>query len=241
MAPIVTQSVDLRITQLEESLQKQLRQLEKSIRTSLQSNQTIEPNQDIESEHTSLNQVGFEAPHRLRHPLAQGNPSEILGPAFRGGGYAPPERKTNCSSQSLLPDFEYCCVAGSAKTHTKTCIYSFRNKTRRTLAGKIKVYNYIFTYKIMLQFPQHSFPRDFEVYPNFTVRATCQSSPAFELVARCSERVRQAVTMEELRNDLKSCLINVRQCFLDGRAWPTDVTPFGMNLLHVCGQEPHPA
>lgn len=228
---------------MEDSLQRRLEVLEKSINDSFECRQRIEPPSCTRLGHSSFSQDSLQAPHTLQHPQGQGRTPEILSPSFLRDSRTSLKRENIPTSQSTLLGFECQCVTSSSRTHSDTCIYSFQNKTRRTLVGQIKVFNHIFKYKILVQYSRHIFLRDLEVYPNFTVRATCNQSPAFSLVAktftRNMRRMDQGLALKDLRNDLQTCLVGVQQSFLDHKAWPTDISSSsGQSLLHVCGYKP---
>ncbi|KAH7008767.1 hypothetical protein EDB80DRAFT_872565 [Ilyonectria destructans] len=236
LVPIVTQNVDLRIAQMEESLQRRLEVLEKSINNFFEGRQRIEPASCTRLEPSSFSQDSLKAPHTHQHPQGQRRAPEILAPSFLRDNRTSLKREKKSTSQSTLLDFECQCATRSPRTHANKCLYSFQNKTRRTLVWQIKVFNRVFKYKILIQYSRHIFLRDLEVYPKFTVRTTCNQSPAFSLVtktfARNWERLDQGLDPENLRNELQTCLIGVQQCFLDHKAWPTDINSFGQNLLH---------
>ncbi|KAH7023812.1 hypothetical protein EDB80DRAFT_770562 [Ilyonectria destructans] len=234
VVPVVTQNVDLRIAQMEESLQRRLEVLEKLINDSLEDRQRIGSRQYTKFGSPSLNQHCIETAYTLQHPQAQqGHVSKTSVQPYSLDNPTTLEKKTKPPSQDALLNWECRCVTSFPSTHADTCIHSFRKQTKRTLVGKIKVFNYIFKYKILIQYSQHTFPRDLEVYPNFTVRSTCDWSPAFEIMRETTTRAREGLTAKDLGKEYQTCLFRLRQSFMDRQAWPTDITNFGHSLLHI--------
>ncbi|KPM38457.1 hypothetical protein AK830_g8078 [Neonectria ditissima] len=232
--PVMKQNVDLRITQLEESLQNRLIGLEKLIKSSFQSHQRVEPVECAELKPLDSSQAEFGATAIPQNPNEQGQAPKIPAPCFLGDNPALSEGAITSSQGSLL-EFECRCLADNTGTHNKSCVYSFREQKRCTLVGKIKIFNYIFRYKIQVQYSPHAFPGDFEIYPNFTVSATRDRSPAFELLdSTAAEQFgHTSMAADTMRREFKSSLIRIRQFFMDRKAWPTDVNRRGWNLVHM--------
>jgi hypothetical protein len=239
VVPDLKQALDHRVEKLEESLQSQLESLQKLITVSLQSHQKVAPGRNTILEPTAdtgLDTDCTRAPLLLR-PLAlqRSAPGALISSPC--GQNQTAVKWIARFSQGALLDCECRCATAARRTHAKTCIYSFQNRRKWALVGQLGVFGFLFKYKIAIQYSQHAFTRDFQVYPNFTLRAICDWSPAFELVYNTFSKMEWGLTAEELRKELRTCLIGVRQSFVDRKAWPTDITQNNWNLLHVCNHE----
>lgn len=238
VVPDAMQKVDSRMTRLEESLQNRLEYIETLISSSFQIHHSTTTTDCSGPEHPDLIQHDLEATNVLRGPLAHGLALSTPGMSVPGDSVVAREASAESAPQSSLLNFECHCPAITSGSHINTCVYSFRGQKKRTLVGQIKVFHYILNYKIQVQFSRHTFPRDLEIYPNFTIRATRKSSPAFELLsATALEQFELSPSSAEaLSRELQSCLFGIRQTFLHGKAWPTDIDSQGWNLIHVCCQ-----
>ncbi|KAH7170196.1 hypothetical protein EDB81DRAFT_774688 [Dactylonectria macrodidyma] len=233
VVPDAMQNVDSRITRLEESFQNRLKHLEALISSSSQSRQSAVVTDCSRLEPLGSCKFDLEATNISRSSPAQGlDPWTASVPRDIAIAL---ENSVDSTPQNPFLNFECHCPAITPGSHMNTCVYSFREQKRRALVGQIKVFHYILKYKIQVQFSRHAFPGDFEIYPNFTVRATRKSSPAFELLsATASEQFDLSPSsVEALSRELQSCLLGIRHTFFDRKAWPIDINSKGWNLIHL--------
>lgn len=139
--------------------------------------------------------------------------------------------------QHELPSlFDSLCSCGPdrSKNHKKSCFRSFQHKRVHIIARRFRIFSSLLHFKLEVQRDPFVFARDLKIYPNFSMRSTVRwDSEAFSLVFDTIDAIEDGLTAQELQDILRNCLVGLRKLFEDGKAWPTDITSSGENLLHV--------
>ena len=136
---------------------------------------------------------------------------------------------------AALSDSLCSCPANCSHKHEKTCYRSFQYRKVHVIARKFKIFSSLLHFRLEVQRAPSVFSRDLKVYPNFSMRSTVPwNSGAFSLVSetRLATR-RRGIAARELQITFRGCLVKLRKLFEQGKAWPTDITTRGKNLLHV--------
>jgi len=212
MVPGMTQTLDSRLARLDHSIQVRLESLERT--TALALHPYVQSRLSGITTETADDQVINSTKQVVRFP------------------------------QVSLPEFDCCCSANafrnsssrsssSTLAHEERCRFSYQNRKRHVVIGNLKVFKWLFQFRIGIQYSRRA-ARDLQIQPNFTIRATVgTNSPAFNIVYQTFWAMEKGATAPELRDALQSCLRTLQGLFLERRAWPTDVTELGENLLHV--------
>lgn len=137
----------------------------------------------------------------------------------------------NRGERSTLVDLPCSCpVHPSGARHRDACPWAFLRRTEHSLRGKLKIFNYLIRFEVAVGYSRRCFFRDLHVYPNFTMCAICpDDAPAFRLLLNVHHNKKAA----DLRVELGTVLIQLRNLFMEGRAWPTDVDENGRSLFQV--------
>lgn len=126
------------------------------------------------------------------------------------------------------------CSPSNTTSHQVTCFYSVRSLKRTKFTGQIIFFNLIFRWKIEAQYSPRAFPRDFQVYPNFTIRAMNPNSPAWEIIRKTFWSIYHVHhSLDSFRERCHKSLRLLHKCFAEKTAWPTDVDCFGETIFHV--------
>lgn len=103
---------------------------------------------------------------------------------------------------------------------------------------EMRVFNRRVRLAVDLEYSLMAWARDWQIHPNFTVRTIVPpGSEAYNIMSHCDELFQWSLTQEELTDRLKNFLTQLLRLFEERKAWPTDVTDDGSNLLHV--RPPH--
>lgn len=126
------------------------------------------------------------------------------------------------------------CSTNYRGKHERGCFRLFQHKTVHTIAREFRVFNLLLCFRLEVERAPHAFVRDFKVYPNFSVRGrVAWTSEAFLLTYKTVLKMERGLAACELRKTFRDCLVKLQILFEEGKAWPTDVTRTGKNLLHV--------
>ncbi|KAI1776458.1 hypothetical protein F4818DRAFT_440825 [Hypoxylon cercidicola] len=118
--------------------------------------------------------------------------------------------------------------------HRKGCLYSFSNRKKRTFALSLGAFRRQIIATCQIEYSLLAWARDWRIHPNLTFRATVwRGAPAFETIRRASKAINNVVTVKDLEETLRNCLVELQHIFTSGKGWPTDVDDLGRNLLHL--------
>ena len=140
------------------------------------------------------------------------------------------------NESAILFDSLCSCTTNRPQMHERTCFRSFQHKRVHAIAGRLKILSYLLRFRLEVQRAPFAFARDLKVYANFSMRSTVEwDSEAFALVYETFQVMAKLTecTAKELQKKFRYCLMTLRKLFEDGKAWPTDMTTDGQNLLHV--------
>lgn len=223
---------DKRMAMHKKSLQNQLAELEKRMVNSMPSGKVILPAQDTALGRTfsSQDSVGFDNYPPSNSP--EGSQSAVVSSICDLTQTTNTEKPLSMAGESLL-DFNCHCNRNHLEAHSRTCLYSLKSRKKRVIVGQARLFNFLLQCKITVQYSRHEFYRDLGISSNFTLRATRAESIAFDIVTGTVLKMGKE-TPKELRKNLRNSLVSVSQSFIDGHAWPTDISTTGWNLLHVC-------
>lgn len=115
--------------------------------------------------------------------------------------------------------------------HEAGCPVSFLDKKSRTISGNVRAFSTLFRWKVSIRYSRFHL-RDLQVQPNFTVTAINDRSPAFRLVDSLAD-IHLEINENEVEAKLLVVTRGLRQLFMDHKAWPTDISTTGANILHV--------
>lgn len=147
-------------------------------------------------------------------------------------------RQTTLESPALFDSLCSCSINDVAK-HEKGCFRSFQHKKVHVIARKFRVFNLLLHLRLEVERAPYAFSRDLKIYPNFSLRSTVEwPSEAFSLTYKTILTMERRLTARELQKIFRDCLVGLQNLFNQGKAWPTDITTTGSNLLHVRGQSP---
>ncbi|OTB15090.1 hypothetical protein K445DRAFT_12372 [Daldinia sp. EC12] len=123
----------------------------------------------------------------------------------------------------------------STKEHQDGCIYALKRRESWSFNRKFRVFRRVITIACRFEYARMNWARDWRVYPNMTVRMTVPwGSPAFEVIYDASFLFGKKETIQETEELFRDCLIQIKEIFINGEGWPTDVEEGGFNLIHVC-------
>lgn len=215
----------------EESLKNQLTELEERMVNSMPNGKVMLSAQDTTLSRTFSSQesVRFDGYPPLTPPEES---QSVVLPSFRDLTQATNSEEVLSMAGERLLDLNCHCTRNHLEAHSRTCFYSLKSRKRRVIVGQAHLFNFLLQCKITVQYSRHAFYRDLGISPNFTLRATRAKSIALDIILNTQYEIYKA-TPEEVKKCLRNCLVSVRQSFLDGHAWPTDISTTGINLLHV--------
>lgn len=157
--------------------------------------------------------------------IPQSAPGEVLA----GEVITPAKLETPALFDSLCS-----CSTNYRGKHERGCFRLFQHKKVHTIAREFRVFNLLLCFRLEVERAPHAFARDFKVYPNFSVRGrVAWPSEAFLLTYKTVLKMERGLAACELRKTFRDCLVKLQILFEEGKAWPTDVTRTGKNLLHV--------
>ncbi|KAH6987109.1 hypothetical protein EDB80DRAFT_782491 [Ilyonectria destructans] len=231
LGPTITQMFDQRMAMHEESLKNQLTELEERMVNSMPSGKVILPAQDAKLGHTSSSQdsVGldtFYLPSKSPEKRQDAVVPSICDLTQATDG----ENALSMTGERLL-DLKCHCTRNHLEAHSRTCFYSLKSRKKRIIVGQARLFNFLLQCKITVQYSRHAFYRDLGISTNFTLRATRTGSIAFGIIMGLQRNISWEKP-KDLTKILRNCLISLRQSFIDGHAWPTDISNAGINLLH---------
>lgn len=126
------------------------------------------------------------------------------------------------------------CPMNSRGKHEKGCFRLFQHKKVHIIARKFRVFNLLLRFRLEVERAPYAFARDLKIYPNFSIRGRVSwPSEAFLLTYKTILAMDNRLTARELRKTFRDCLVKLQSLFEQGKAWPTDVSRSGKNLLHV--------
>lgn len=213
ITPDIQRTLDDSFSKIGKPLECQLDNLEKLIVTSLQS---------------------------LRNEEAQGPRGKDFSeePAIRLERQRSAAKISRLVQGQTLFGIQCHCSPCNPGSHQASCFYSVRSLKKAKFTGQIIFFNLMFRWKIEAQYSPRAFPRDFRVYPNFTIRAVNQNSPAWQILGEtflphiyCPSHLWKVVG--PLRERCYRGLRLLHQCFAEEKAWPTDVNDSGLTIFHV--------
>lgn len=222
---------DERMAIHEELFRNQLVELEKRMVNWTPSGKAMVLAQDTTLGRTfsSEDSVGFNSYPASNSP--EESQSALVSPICDLTQTANNEKPLHMAGERLL-DLNCHCTRNHLEAHSRACFYSLKNRKRRVIVGQARLFSFLLQCKITVEYCRHMFYRDLHISPNFTLRAIREESAAFDIVERTAFGLEKAPP-DEVKKRLRNSLISVRQLFMDGHAWPTDISTTGMNLLHV--------
>lgn len=206
IAPDLQRTLDDNFSRLGKPLECRLDNLEKLIVTSLQSLR----NEEAQGSHGKDGSEGT-AIRLERQKHAAKSPRSVQGEALFG--------------------IQCYCSPSKTGSHQARCFYSVRSVKKTQITGQIIFFNLIFRWKIEAEYSLRAFPRDFQVYPNFTIRVMNPNSPAWKIIHKTFSLRRNL--SDHFREKCHESLRLLHQCFAEKAAWPTDVDETGQNIFHV--------
>lgn len=232
-----TDQISFLLPQIDESINDRLSRLERLVLAQPKDDQTQTTLTHIQGQDATT-PVNYQQGGDSRQPAAVhvsgidlATERHSLGPQQLAKGSSPllSQFSCSCSYKKLRnqPDSQRLDIL----EHEQGCPISFLNKRGRTITGEIRVFSTLFRWKVSVRYSR-LFLGDLQVQPNLTATAIHRNSPAFQLINSLAY-INWNMEEEKVEAKLSAIIVGLRQLFMNHRAWPTDISELGENLLHV--------